>query len=71
MSARDIAVLAAATALTLAAGMWFARRARALPATVNGDRFAPLGFAWNVQRGAYTRLNAAGEIELYAAGVYL
>ena len=71
MNVRDIAVLAAASALTLAAGVWFARRARALPATVNGDKFAPLGFAWNAQRGAYTRLNTAGQIEVYAADVYL
>ena len=71
MNARDIGVLSVAAVLTLAAGMWFARRARALPASVNGDKFAPLGFSWDAKRGAYTRLNAAGQIEVYAADVYL
>jgi hypothetical protein len=67
----DALVIVGAAALLVIGGAWWSRRARALPATAKGDKFAPFGFAWDVKRGAYTRANNAGEVEVYAAGVYL
>lgn len=71
----ELVVMLAVAALTVGCFAWYTRARPLLTsgtAPQPGERVAvPVGFSWNVQRSAYTRVNAAGELEAYATGVYL
>lgn len=68
---KDIFLFFATSACVLGIGVLYARRARAAGAGAPSAKFAPLGFAWNDDYKAYTRVNRDGEIEVYAQDVYL
>lgn len=67
MKSSDVLFVVLAAGVTIGAALWYMRRAQA----ANGSSSAPVGFSWNEQLRAYTKVNADGELERYAQGVYL
>lgn len=67
MTRHQLQVFIAASVAVVVAGVLVARRAaQASPLLGPPTRFAPLGFSWNAQVGAYTRVNERGQTEYLA-----
>lgn len=69
MKNHELAVMIGAAAVTLCAGVWFAKRSHAsatgATAPTSTGYIAQLGFTWNPQTRSYTKVNADGSVSTY------